>query len=307
MKIVFFGGGSFGITALLMLAKAHDIRHVFCPPPRPAGRKMHITSCPLAAAAREMLLPLTENHPTADEVRKYEPDAVVVCDYGVILPPDMLTVAARGALNIHPSLLPRWRGAAPIARAIMEGDSVIGVSIMQIDTGLDTGAILAQQQTPVPPDADYGTIREVLAEAGAELLLSVLNDNPPPVPQDSSLATYAHKIHKDERVLNFSQPAEILARQIRALSPPGARAWWGDSPLIVSAAQITNDKGAPGEVLSADEHGIVVGCGKDALRLLRLQKPGGQAMDAAALLRGRRQNHTESFCPPHRECMDMPR
>ena len=300
MRIVFFGGGGFGIAALHMLAETHDIQHVFSPPPRPAGRKMRITSCPLAAAAQGMALPLTENHSTADEIRKHEPDAVVVCDYGVILPPDMLTVAARGALNIHPSLLPKWRGPAPIARAIMAGDSKIGVSIMQMDAGLDTGAVLAQQQTPVLPDADYGIIHATLAEAGAELLLSVLRDNPPPVPQDSALATYAHKILKDERVLNFSQPAEILERQIRALSPPGARAWWGDSPLIISAAQTTNDKGAPGEVLSADEHGIVVGCGKNALRLLRLQKPGGQAMDAAALLRGRRQNHSESFSPPHR-------
>ena len=300
MRVVFFGGGAFGVPALRMLAQAHEVRMVLCPPPRPAGRKLRPASAPAAAAARALSLPLCESESAEKTARECRPDVVVACDYGKILSPEVLRLAPRGAINIHPSLLPRWRGAAPIQRTLMAGDKTSGVSIMQMDSGLDTGAILLQETLPVADGINCGELSGVLAEAGASLLLRALRENPPPRPQEKTGACYAAKIRPAECALNFADSAESLERKVRALSPtPGARAFWdGGKMLKVYAARAVNASGAPGEVLSADADGVVVACGTGALSLLRLQQAGRRILDAADFARGFRGATPPAFQPP---------
>lgn len=289
MRVVFFGTGAFGVAALRMLAATHEVRQVFCPPPRRAGRKLRPTF--VAAAASALSLPLCESETveeTARIIKEHRPDVVVVCDYGKLLPPEVLCAAPRGALNIHPSLLPRWRGAAPIRSTLLAGDKKTGVTIMQMDSGLDTGAVLLQEEMPVPPDADCGALSELLSAAGAKLLLRALQENPQPQPQEKTGACYAAKIHPADCVLNFNNPAETLARQVRALSPaPGARAFWESGEMLkIYAARAVAADAAPGKVLSANANGVVVACGKGALALLRLQRAGRGILDAADFVRG---------------------
>lgn len=271
---------------------------MFCPPPRPAGRKLQLSSCPAANAARELSLPLTEDMPDVDAVRQHTPEAIVVCDYGKLLPAEILDIAPRGTVNIHPSLLPRWRGAAPIARALWAGDTTTGVCIMQVNEQLDAGDILAQVTVPIPPDVDCGKMTAILSQIGADLLSQVLRNNPKPIPQPAAGATYARKISAAERTLNFRQnSAEYLARQVRALSPaPAARALLSNNETVkIYAARETEGTGTPGHVLSADERGIVVACRQHALALTKLQRSGKIAMDAAEFVRGFPNLHLQTF------------
>ena len=296
MRLVFFGGGGFGIPALQLLAQTHDIRQVFCPPPRPAGRKMRATNCALSVAAAQMALPISEGKITAAEVRAHSPQAMIVCDYGHLLSPEILQCAPLGALNIHPSLLPQWRGAAPIVRAILSGDAHTGVSVMQMDAGLDTGDILLQESLAIVPPINGGELSAVLSDMGARLLLRALQNKPLPRAQDSGRATYATKIVAAERDVDFCDEAATLVRQVRAFAPmPGVRAMWGGHMIKIIAAHEVAVGGAPGAVLAAGDEGIVVGCGKNALALTRLQQAGKKMMAVGEFVRGLRDNMPKSF------------
>jgi len=213
---------------------------------------------------------------------------MIVAAYGLILPPAVLGVARHGAINIHASLLPRWRGAAPIQRALLEGDAETGVSIMQMDAGLDTGPVLAERSLTIGPDDDAGTLHDKLASLGAELLLAALADiaagRARPRPQMEAGATYAHKIRKADTQLRWEKSAVELERAVRAFRPaPGATARLGDEPLKIWRARAVAGTGEPGSVLGP----LTVACGSDALAIDELQPAGGRRMSAADFLRGR--------------------
>ncbi|MBU6498753.1 MAG: methionyl-tRNA formyltransferase, partial [Rhodospirillales bacterium] len=211
-------------------------------------------------------------------------DAAVVAAYGLILPEAMLAAPVRGCLNIHASLLPRWRGAAPIQAAILAGDGETGVTIMQMDAGLDTGAMLLREAVAITPHSTAGELHDRLAEIGARLILRALAEAPAPVPQPPTGATYAAKLTREDGRLDWAHDAAALDRQIRALNPwPGTFTQLGGTVLKVLAARPEAGAGAPGEVLDAR---LLVGTGGGALRLLRVQAPGRAAMAAEAFLRG---------------------
>jgi methionyl-tRNA formyltransferase len=217
-------------------------------------------------------------------------DAAVVAAYGLILPPPVLAAPRLGCLNVHASLLPRWRGAAPVQRAILEGDTETGVTIMQMEAGLDTGPILMQEAVPIGPDTTGGGLTETLAALGARLILTALDAAAAgtlhPRPQPEHGVTYARKVGRDEARLDWRQPAARLERAVRAFDPwPGAYFLAGDERIRVLAAAVEAGRSAavPGTVL--DER-LAIACGEGALRPLRLQRPGRRALDATAFLRG---------------------
>ena len=218
-------------------------------------------------------------------------DALVVAAYGLLLPQPVLDVTTHGAWNIHASLLPRWRGAAPIQRALLAGDRETGISIMKMDAGLDTGPVLAQRRMPISDDDDAGSLHDKLAALGAEMMVAALGEieagRARPAPQPADGVTYARKIEKREALLDWGRPAAELARAVRAFNPaPGAATVLEGEPLKVWRARLAAGKGQPGEVLQAG-HDLVVACGEDALQILELQRSGGKRLDAAQFLRGR--------------------
>jgi methionyl-tRNA formyltransferase len=219
-------------------------------------------------------------------------DAMIVAAYGLILPPAALIAARHGAINIHASLLPRWRGAAPIQRAILAGDAETGVSIMQMDPGLDTGPVYAQRRVPIAADDDTGSLHDKLAGLGAELLLEVLDHiaagGARAKPQSQQGVTYAHKIDKAQTQLDWKRPAVELERAVRAFRPaPGAVTRLGEEPLKIWRARVVAAAGEPGTVLSQDG-ALTVACGRDALEVTELQPAGGRRMSAGDFVRGRR-------------------
>ncbi len=219
-----------------------------------------------------------------------QPQALVVAAYGLILPPAALALAPHGALNIHASLLPRWRGAAPIQRALLAGDRETGITIMQMDAGLDTGAMLLQKALAIAADDDTGTLHDKLAALGAEAIVQALAQvaagRPRPVPQPEG-ATYARKIAKDEAELDWTQPCQALERVVRALRPsPGARTTLRGESVKLWRAGCEARAGSPGTVLQSDANGVLVACGEGALRVTELQRAGGARMPAADFLRG---------------------
>ena len=217
--------------------------------------------------------------------------ALVVAAYGLLLPASLLCAATHGALNIHASLLPRWRGAAPIQRALLAGDEHTGVSIMKMDAGLDTGPVMAQQRVAIAADEDAGTLHDKLAQLGAELMVACLADiergQAHTAPQPAVGVTYARKIEKAETLLQWSRPARLLERSVRAFRPaPGAAAQFQEEPCKVWRAQVVGRSGTPGEVLEADRR-LVVACAEEALEVIELQRPGARRLAAAEFLRGR--------------------
>ena len=227
----------------------------------------------------------------ADHVRAAQADALVVAAYGLLLPPAVLEAARLGAFNIHASLLPRWRGAAPIQRAILAGDRETGISIMQMDAGLDTGPVLAQHRLPIGPDDDWGSLHDKLAALGAEAMVAALADieagRARARAQPATGVTYAPKIDKSETRLEWARPAAELERAVRAFRPmPGATALLGDETLKVWRGRVVDGAGTPGSVLDR-EHRLVIACGERALEIEELQRPGGRRMSAADFLRGR--------------------
>jgi methionyl-tRNA formyltransferase len=291
MRLAFMGSPDFAVPALRALhAAGHDIAAVYAQPPRPAGRGQKETPCPVHRAALELGLavrtPARVKRDAAEHAAfaALDLDVAVVAAYGLILPHPMLDAPRRGCLNIHASLLPRWRGAGPIQAAILAGDAETGITIMRMEEGLDTGPMLLREAVPIGPRATTPEVHDALAAIGARLILRALNENPAPVTQPEAGVTYAPKIAKEDGRLDWALPAEALDRRVRALNPwPGCFFRHGAETIRVLAAEPAAGSGAPGTVLDAAP---TVACGTGGLRLLRLQRAGRGAMEAEAFLRG---------------------
>ncbi len=285
------GSPDFAVPALRALHQAgHDLRAVYCQPPRPAGRGQAVQACPVHRAAAslglEVRTPARLRSSTAEHAAfaALDLDAAVVAAYGLILPPPMLEAPRRGCLNIHASLLPRWRGAAPIQAAILAGDQRTGITIMQMDAGLDTGPMLLEEAVPLAPATTAAELHDTLATVGARLVLRALAENPWPRPQASDGATYAPKLSRADGRIDWTRDAAAIDRQVRALNPwPGTFTAFGGEPLKVLSAELAAGEGAPGTVLDT---ALTVACGAAALRLRAVQRPGRTPLDAAAFLRG---------------------
>jgi len=291
MTIAFMGTPDFAVPALVALHEAgHELVCVYTQPPRPAGRGKKLQPSPVHRKAEE--LGIEVRHPTSlknqdaqVEFAALQADVAVVAAYGLILPQAVLDAPSYGCLNIHASILPRWRGAAPIHRAILAGDAETGVTIMQMEAGLDTGPMLAKVITPIDAKTT-GELTEELAELGANAMVGVLNDleHLAAIPQDDGAATYAPKIDKAEARIDWSKPAEEIERLARGLAPfPGA---WFESDgerVKLLRAELAEGSGNPGEVLNEN---FTIACGSGAIRPLRLQRAGKPAMDREDFLRG---------------------
>jgi len=290
LRLAFMGSPDFSVPALRALHEAgHEIAAVYAQPPKPTGRGQRETPCPVHRAALELGLPVrTPARVKRDAAEQaafaaLDLDVAVVAAYGLILPKPMLDAPRRGCLNIHASLLPRWRGAGPIQAAILAGDTESGITIMQMEEGLDTGPMLLAEATPIGARSATPELHDALSVIGARLILRALEEDPPATPQPEDGVTYAPKLAKADGRLDWTQPAVALDRRIRALTPwPGCFFQAGDEIIRVHDAEPVSGAGTPGALLTRD----VVACGDGALRLLRLQRPGRAAMAAADLLRG---------------------
>ena len=304
MRIVFAGTPEFAATALAaLLAAGHQVPLVLSQPDRPAGRGLKLLASPVKAlallqglaVAQPRSLRLDGKYPDDARagqaaLRAAAADVMVVAAYGLILPQWVLDMPPRGCLNIHASLLPRWRGAAPIHRAIEAGDHETGITLMQMDAGLDTGAMLLTAREPIHPDDSTASLHDRLAALGGRLVVQGLAGAPlPRTAQPADGVSYAHKIAKAEALIDWHQPAAAIERRLRAFDPfPGACFMLsGENVKLWRAALVPDARGRPGEVLAAADGRLVVACGKGALSLLQLQRPGGRRIDAAAFLQAR--------------------
>jgi methionyl-tRNA formyltransferase len=296
MKLIFAGTPEFAAVALDSLLDAgHEISLVLTQPDRPAGRGMHARESRVKIVATERALPIVQpvSLKTVDVqslLRATGADAMVVAAYGLILPPEVLEIPARGCLNIHASLLPRWRGAAPIQRALLAGDSETGITIMQMNAGLDTGDILQRESTPITIDDNAQSLHDRLARMGGQSIVRALREQSVPIPQDEALASYAGKITKPEAVIDWSLDAAEICRRVRAFNPvPGAMTTFDGTNLKIWAAQpLTRAHAVPGTIVSADADGVVVAAGESTVRIQELQKAGGRRLSAGAFLSGTR-------------------
>jgi methionyl-tRNA formyltransferase len=295
LRVVFAGTPAFATPALEALARTHSVALVLTQPDRPAGRGMKLAPSPVAATASRLGLPVAKpgslrSDAALAQLRAAAPDMMVVAAYGLILPQEALDIPALGSLNIHASLLPRWRGAAPIQRAILAGDTTTGISIMRMEAGLDTGPVLLERAVSIDAGDTTGSLTEKLAQMGAEALVEALAriDSLTPVAQDPARVTYASKVSKAEARIDWSLPAEEIARRVRAFNPaPGAEGQVGGILLKVWEAEALDTASmAPGVVSEASGQ-LVVGCGRGALRLLVVQRPGGRRMPAREFLQGK--------------------
>ncbi len=293
MNIIFAGTPAFAAAALETLLQAgHQISLVLTQPDRPAGRglKSQTSAVKQLALSRGLRIaqPLSLKDAAVErELAELEPEVMVVAAYGLLLPQNILTLPRRGCLNIHASLLPRWRGAAPIQRAILAGDRETGVSIMQMDRGLDTGAVCLSQPVAIDDRETAQTLHDKLAAVGARLVVRALQEQPRPVAQDEAHATYAAKISKSEARIDWTRPAPEIDRQIRAFNPvPGAQTSWNGQLLKIWRAEPVAAAGEPGSVLQADADGLVIAAGAGGMRLLEVQRAGGKRLDARSFLAG---------------------
>jgi methionyl-tRNA formyltransferase len=296
LRVVFAGTPTFAVPALEALASAgHEIALVLTQPDRPAGRGQRLTPSPVAAAAERLRVPaykpasLRAQEPL-QRLHDVGPDVMIVAAYGLILPIAVLELPRRhGCLNIHASLLPRWRGAAPIHRAILAGDATTGVCIMRMEAGLDTGPVLLERALPIDPDDTTGSLSEKLARLGAEAVVDALArlDRLAARPQDAAGVTYAAKVSKAEARIDWSRPAEEIARQVRAFNPtPGAEGVVRGTLLKIWEARAAGrPQLAPGEVQEVGAR-LLIGCGLGVLEVRALQRPGGRRMGAEEFLRG---------------------
>ncbi|MDP1924694.1 MAG: methionyl-tRNA formyltransferase [Thiobacillus sp.] len=300
MRLIFAGTPPFAAAALDALADAgHDLALVLTQPDRPAGRGMKLTPSAVKQAALARGLPVYQplslkSSEAQAALRAFHADVMVVAAYGLILPQAVLELPRLGCLNIHASLLPRWRGAAPIQRAILAGDTETGITIMQMDAGLDTGAMLSTVTLPIRDDDTAASLHDALASAGAAAIVEALANvaSLVPVAQDNLRATYAAKLTKEEAQLDWNQSAERLARAVRAYCPvPGAWTLLDGASLKVWSAQAVSGAGGAGEILHADGDQLVVACGEGALALREVQPAGSKRMPVAAYLASR------SFAP----------
>lgn len=295
MRVAFAGTPPFAATALeAICASGHEVVLVLTQPDRPAGRGMHLSASAVAEAATRFSIPTLKPTSLRDEsafqaLREADLDVMVVAAYGLLLPQAVLDIPRRGCINIHASLLPRWRGAAPIQRAILAGDAQTGVSIMQMDAGLDTGPVLLAEAMAIGPADTTGTLTEALARLGAHAIVLALGalESLRPRAQDAGSATYAPKVAKTEALINWSHSADSIERQVRAFNPvPGAETRFGKDSVKVWEAVAGRVSGAPGEVLVCDAHSLVVACGRGSLELRRVQRAGGKPLSGPELARG---------------------
>jgi methionyl-tRNA formyltransferase len=299
VRIIFAGTPEFAATALeALLAAGHEIVLVLTQPDRPAGRGMVLQASAVKKVALEHGIPVSQPERLKDPAT-HEPiraacveggaELMVVAAYGLILPQAVLDLPRRGCINIHASLLPRWRGAAPIQRAIEAGDAQTGITIMQVEAGLDSGPMLLAEAIAIDPEDSAGSLHDRLAVLGARLVVAALArfDDLVPAAQPAAGVTYASKIDKAEARLDWSPSATVLARKLRAFNPfPGAVVMLAGEPVKAWRGDVVAGNGRPGQVLAADATGIVVACGEGALRLTELQKPGGRRVTAADFLHG---------------------
>jgi methionyl-tRNA formyltransferase len=295
LRVVFAGTPPFAARALeAIIAAGHQVVAALTQPDRPAGRGMRLASSAVAQCAQkhgiEVMKPATLRQGDARRLlADIAPEVMVIAAYGLLLPAAVLAIPKRGCLNIHASLLPRWRGAAPIQRAILAGDTHTGVSIMQMDAGLDTGAVLLEESRAIGARETAGDLTAALAELGAHAIVQALAhlDDLHPRPQDSALATYASKIERSDAVIDWSQSSMSVDRHVRAFNPvPGAETRLADAPLKVWKAEPADASGKPGEVLIANGDRLVIACGEGALALREVQRAGGKRMAISDFLRG---------------------
>lgn len=297
MRVVFAGTPPFAAQALGALVDAgHEVVLVLTQPDRPSGRGLKLSPSAVARAANEFGVAV-ERFPTLkipdaqQRLREVQPDVMVVAAYGLILPRSVLEIPRLGCLNIHASLLPRWRGAAPIQRAILAADASTGICIMQMDEGLDTGPVLLRKTLPIGARDTTGSLTEKLAILGAESITETLGNLPTLVatPQDSAKATYAAKISRTEARLDWSLPCDEVERRIRAFNPvPGAEGLIGEETIKIWEAEPVHGVGGPaGSVLRAEGSELIVACGSGSVRLNVLQRPGGRKMGAGDFMRGK--------------------
>ena len=306
MRVVFAGTPEFAQVALACLhAAGFEVPLVLTQPDRPAGRGMKLQASPVKLFALKHGIPVAQPRSfrsdgkfpeDAAQVRlallTAHADVMVVAAYGLILPQWALDVPRLGCLNIHASLLPRWRGAAPIHRSIEAGDVLTGVTIMQMDAGLDTGSMLLMEPVDIAKDDTTASLHDRLAPLGGRLIVDALRlaarSNLVPVPQPEHGVTYAHKVGKGEAAIDWTERADQIERRMRAFDPfPGATAMLGDDLLKCWRATLASGDGVPGRVLSADDTGVTVACGAGALRLTELQRAGGKRLSAAQFLKGK--------------------
>ena len=298
LRLVYMGTADFAVPALRALAESrHEVLAVYTQPARPAGRGMKARPSPVQRAAEEYGLPVRTPVTLKDDdeqstLAALRPDLAVVAAYGLILPQAILDIPRLGCINLHGSALPRWRGAAPIQRAILAGDQETGVTIIQMEAGLDTGPMLALERVAITPETTAQTLHDRLAALAADMILPILDrlaaGGVTPTPQLEEGATYARKIEKEEGRIDWRQPADVIHRKLRALNPwPGCFSTLGDQRLRLLAGEV--EAGTPASVnksgLVLDDH-LRVACGDGILRITKLQKSGGKPMDAGAFLRG---------------------
>ena len=301
MRILFAGTPDFALSSLRAAAERNEVVAVYTQPDRPAGRGRGLTASPVKREAIARGIPVLQPESLKGELmqdvlRQLAPDLMVVVAYGLILPRKVLAIPRFGCWNVHASLLPRWRGAAPIQRAIEAGDTETGVCLMQMEAGLDTGPVLLSQSTPIHAEETGGQLHDRLAELGAQVLgdgLGLLRAgmSPAPRPQPEAGVTYAHKLEKEEARLDWSQSADLLARKVRAFEP------WPVAEAVVAGERLRihggiaidlNHHAVPGTVLAASRQGIDIACAQGALRLRVVQRDGGKAITAADYLNARR-------------------
>jgi methionyl-tRNA formyltransferase len=273
-----------------------QIAAVVTQPDKPKGRDLKLQFSPVKILAQKLNLPILQPAKARDEkfiseLRELKPDLIVVVAYGQILPQTILDLPKFGCVNVHTSLLPKYRGASPIQSAILNGETETGVTIMKMDAGLDTGEIISQGRIAILPEDNSQTLHDKLSQLGAELLVQTIPDfvggKTQPQPQPKEGATYAAKIKKEDGQIDWSEPAEKILNRLRAFTPwPGAFTFWNGQLLKIWRVKVAEKSGGVGEILSADKNGIVVACGKNALRILELQREGGKRLTAEQFLAG---------------------
>ena len=297
MRVIFAGTPEFSVPSLdALISAGHDIVAVYTQPDRQAGRGRKTRPSPVKLCAEkhglEIEQPVTMKDAAA-KMKAFSADIMVVVAYGIILPPEILQIPKHGCLNIHASLLPHWRGAAPIHRAIEAGDTESGITIMQMDAGLDTGDILAAYPVSILPSDTAETLHDKLASTGASAISDVLANldsyQQSATPQQSELASYARKISRAESSINWNENCKLLQRRIRAFNPwPGSETWYKEIKLRIWQSECENEthQYEPGVIVSADKSAIRVACRDGILRILVLQRPGGKALGVGDFLNG---------------------